>query len=48
MAYDRFEVSKDDYNMAYNEANKLIERLKNNKEKLEKFTYKYLKDFQNK
>ena len=41
-ALDRFEVTKSDYDMAYNEAKKLIELLENNKDKLKKFTDKYL------
>lgn len=32
--------------MAYNEANKLIMKLENNKDKLEEFTNRYLKEFQ--
>ncbi len=47
-AYDRLEVNKEDYNMAYNHANQLIKKLENNKDKLEEFTNKYLKEFQNK
>lgn len=42
-AYDRFEVNKKEYNMAYNEANQLMNKLKDNKDKLEEFTNKYLK-----
>lgn len=42
-AYDRLEVNKKDYDMAYNEANKLIERLKENTDKLKDFTDYYLK-----
>ena len=41
-AFERFEVNKIDYDMAYNEANNLIKIFKNNKDKLEKFTNKYL------
>ncbi len=47
-AYDRLEVTREDYDMAYNEANQLMKKLKNNKDKLEKFTNKYLKEFQDK
>ena len=42
-AYDRLEVNKKDYDMAYNEANRLIERLKENTDKLKEFTDYYLK-----
>lgn len=42
-AYDRVEVTKKDYDMAYNEANQLMEKLKSNKDKLEQFTNNYLK-----
>lgn len=41
-AFDRFEVNKSDYDMAYNEAKKLIELLGDNKDKLKEFTDKYL------
>ncbi len=41
-AYDRLEVNKKDYDMAYNEANQLMKKLENNKDKLEEFTNKYL------
>ncbi len=40
--YNRFEITKKDYDMAYNEANKLMKKLENNKDKLEIFTNKYL------
>ena len=40
--YNRLEVNKKDYDMAYDEANNLIKKLKNNKDKLEIFTNKYL------
>lgn len=43
-AFDRFEVNKSDYDMAYNEAKKLIELLKDNKDKLKVFTDKYLNE----
>ena len=45
-AFDRLEVSKETYDMAYNEANNLMEKLKGNKDKLEKFTNRYLKDLE--
>lgn len=41
-AYDRLEVNKKAYDMAYNEANQLMKKLENNKDKLEEFTNKYL------
>lgn len=37
---------KKDYDMAYDEANKLMRKLKNNKTNLEQFTNKYLKEFE--
>ena len=40
-AFDRLEVNKSDYDMAYNEATNLINKLKDNKDKLKKFTDKY-------
>lgn len=43
-AFDRFEVNKEDYDMAYNEAEQLMNILKDNKEKLKDFTEKYLKE----
>lgn len=43
-AFDRFEVNKSDYEMAYNEAKQLMNRLQNNKNTLKKFTDKYLKE----
>ena len=43
-AFNRLEVSKETYNMAYNEANNLMEKLKGNKDKLEEFTNKYLQE----
>ena len=43
-AFDRFEVNKSDYEMAYSETKKLIEELKNNKDKLKVFTDKYLNE----
>lgn len=44
-AYDRLEVNKEEYDMAYNEANQLMKKLENNKDKLKEFTNKYLKEF---
>ncbi len=43
-ALDRLEISKEDYDMAYNEANMLMKKLKGNKCKLEDFTNKYLNE----
>lgn len=43
-AFDRFEVNKSDYDMAYNEAKKLIELLEDDKDKLKVFTDKYLNE----
>lgn len=40
-AFDRLEVNKSDYDMAYNEANNLLNKLKDSKDKLKKFTDKY-------
>lgn len=48
VAYDRLEISKKEFDMAYDEADKLMEKLKNNKDKLEEFTNGYLKEFSNK
>ncbi len=45
-AFNRFEVNKKDYDMAYKEANDLIEILKDNKEKLKIFTDKYLEEME--
>lgn len=42
-AFDRFEVNKSDYEMAYNEAKQLMNQLQNNKDKLKEYTDKYLK-----
>lgn len=42
-AFNRFEVNSTDFDMAYNEANKLMNKLKNNKDNLKKFTDKFLK-----
>lgn len=47
-AYNRLEVNKEEYDMAYNEANQLMKKLENNKNKLEEFTNRYLKEFQDK
>jgi len=46
VAYNRFEVNKEDYDMAYKEANQLMKRLEGNKDELEQFTNKYLNEFQ--
>ena len=43
-ALDRLEISKEDYNMAYNEDNMLMNKLKGNKCELEAFTNKYLNE----
>lgn len=43
-AFDRFEVNKSDYEMAYNEAKQLMNRLQNNKDTVQNFTDKYLKE----
>ncbi|MCI9177205.1 MAG: DUF402 domain-containing protein [Clostridia bacterium] len=43
-AFDRFEVNEEDYDMAYNEAEQLMNILKYNKEKLKDFTEKHLKE----
>lgn len=43
-ALDRLEISKEDYDMAYNQANMLMNKLKGNKGKLEDFTNKYLNE----
>lgn len=47
-AYDRYEVSEAEFEMAYDEANKLMKRLTGNKDKLEEFTNGYLKVFSKK
>ncbi|MBR3324502.1 MAG: GNAT family N-acetyltransferase [Clostridia bacterium] len=44
-AYNKKQVTKEEYNNAYKEAEKLMENLKNNKEKLEKYTDKCLHVF---
>jgi len=46
VAYNRFEVNKEEYDMAYKEANQLMKKLEGNKDKLEQFTNKYLNEFQ--
>lgn len=43
-AFNRFEVNKTDYDMAYSEAKQLMESLKNNTDKLKAFTDKYLNE----
>ena len=43
-AFDRFEVNKLDYEMAYNEAKQLMNKLQNNKDTLKILTDKYLKE----
>lgn len=45
-AYNRLEVNKETYDMAYNETNKLMKKLENNKNKLKEFTDKYLKQME--
>lgn len=45
-ALRRLEITKAEYEMAYEEANKLIMLLEENKEKLESFTNKYLNYFE--
>ena len=44
---DSFEVTKKDYDMAYDEAQKLMGRLKENTDKLKGFTDYYLNKIQN-
>lgn len=43
-AHENYEVNDYDFDNAYKTARELIEKLKNNKEKLKKFTDKYLKE----
>lgn len=43
-AYERLEITKEEYEEAYKIANDLIKKVKGNKEKLKKFTDKYLND----
>ncbi|HBC85274.1 MAG TPA: hypothetical protein DCZ30_07830 [Clostridiales bacterium] len=42
-AYDRKEITKEEYENAYKEAEELMSKLKNNKDKLKEYTDKYLK-----
>lgn len=44
LALDRLEISKEDYNMAYDETTKLMKKLRKNRDKLENFTNKYLEE----
>ena len=43
-AYERLEITKEEYDEAYKTANDLINKVKGNKEKLRQFTDKYLND----
>ncbi len=43
-AYNKREMTKEEYENAYEQAEKLMNKLKNNKEKLKEFTEKYLKE----
>ena len=43
-AFNRKEVSKEDYDSAYKVANKLVNRIKGNEDKVKKFTDKYLEE----
>lgn len=43
-AFNRLEINKADFDMAYEESNKLIKILKNNINKLKDFTDKYFKE----
>lgn len=45
-ALDKYEITKEEYKMAYEEANKLIAQLTGNVEKLKTFTDNYLKHFE--
>ena len=45
-ALKRFEITKEEYEMAYEEANKLMMLLKEKKENLKNFTDKYLNYFE--
>lgn len=47
-ALDKYEITNEEYKMAYEEANKLIAQLKGNVKKLKIFTDKYLKHFNEK
>ena len=42
MSLDRLEITQGDYDMAYSEANKLMEKLKGNTDRLDEFSKKYL------
>lgn len=46
-ALNENKVTKEEYDMAYFEANKLLKLLENNKKNLKEFTDKYLKYFEN-
>ena len=41
-AYNRLEVNKEEYDMAYNEANQLMKKLENNKNKLKEGIFQFL------
>lgn len=43
-AYERLEITKEEYDEAYNIANDLIQKVKGNEEKLKQFTNNYLDD----
>ncbi len=43
-AYNKREMTKEEYENAYKQSEQLMNRLKNNKDKLKKFTEKYLKE----
>ncbi len=45
LALDKNEITNEEYNMAYSEANKLLSKLVGNKKKLESLTNKYLNYF---
>ena len=44
-ALEKKEMTKDEYDEAYKIAYDLMEKLKNNKDKLQEYTDKYLSDF---
>ena len=46
-AFDKKEMTKQEYDEAYEVAKNLMKKLKNNKEKVEEFTDKYLKEMLN-
>ena len=46
-AYDRLEISKEEFDMAYDEARSLIKKLENNFDKLKEFTDKYFNIMKN-